>query len=171
MSYSYAHSNSESFTIVHARRLSSKVVADLVRCSQLYRRPAASSIQDYGEELALRLNKGYVSSYEFGFKKDNLRILSWFYTVDETGSITDDNRPGAIVSNVEVASANFFNFMTYSQKWVNTPSAEQEAFLKTLPFVRSSGLGPQDGNGRWVTDRNYYAGGVGLGRRTFQPWS
>lgn len=171
MSYSFTQTASETFTIVHARKLSSKVVADMVRCYQIYGRPSEESIQGYGEELALRLQKSYVESYEFGFKKDGKRILSWFYTVDENGAIKDDNRPGAILSGAEVAAASFFNFMTYSSKWSNTSASEKEAFLKTLPFTRSPGSPPQDGNGYWETDRNYYAGGVGLGRRSFKPRS
>jgi hypothetical protein len=171
MSYSFTQTASETFTMVHARKLSSKVVSDLVRCSQLYGRPSDESIQNYGEELALHLQKGYVSSYEFGFHKDDKRILTWFYTVDENGAIKDDNRPGAILSGGEVTAASFFNFMTYSSKWSNATASDKEAFLKTLPFIRGSGSPPQDGNGYWETDRNYYAGGVGLGRRTFKPWS
>jgi hypothetical protein len=171
MSHSFTQTVSETFTIVHARKLSSKVVADLVRCNQLYGRPSEQCIQDYGEELALRLQKGYVASYEFGFQKNDKRILTWFYTVDENGTIKDDNRPGAILSGAEVAAASFFNFMTTSFKWSNASASDKEAFLKTLPFTRSSGSPPQDGNGYWETDRNYYAGGVGLGRRSFKPWS
>jgi hypothetical protein len=76
-----SYSLAETFTHTEARYLASKVVADLYQCSRLYRSPAASDIPDYETELVERLVKGYISRYEFGFKKDGKRVVSWQYEV------------------------------------------------------------------------------------------
>jgi Bacterial HORMA domain family 1 len=165
----FTTSNSESFTIAHARKLTSKVVADMTRCSQIYGRPVASFIQSYGEELSILLRDGYVKSYEFGFQRNNIRVLSWFYTVDASSAIIDDARPGGIVASANVASAEWFNYLIRSQKWWNLPKPEREKIDGSLPIRRVGSDGPQDGNGYWEIDRNYSAGGVTLARRTYKP--
>ena len=56
------------------------------------------SIRDYAEELAQYLNEGYLEEYEFGYKKDNKRVVSWRYKVDENGPLTADDRAGKVVA-------------------------------------------------------------------------
>jgi hypothetical protein len=85
MTYSYTSTSTVSFTVTEARRLASKVVTDMARCSQIYGRPSIQEIQEYGDELTLLLKDGYVHNYEFGFKNDERRVISWSYSVDVTG--------------------------------------------------------------------------------------
>lgn len=77
--------------------LSSKVAADMHLCAQYYGEPSEQSIREFAEELAQYLNAGYVAEYEFGYKKDGKRIVSWRYKVDENGVLTTDDRPGKVV--------------------------------------------------------------------------
>lgn len=169
MSYTFTQSATESFTVTHARKLTSKVVTDLIRCSQLYGQPSQAKIQEYGEELTTLLQGGYLSTFEFGFKKDEKRILTCFYTVDENGNMKDDGRPGGIESGVNIVGASFFTYLAHSNKWDNLPSQEREKITNSIPIKRGGGSPPTDGLGYWANDRNYYAGGVGLGRRSFKP--
>jgi hypothetical protein len=169
MSFTMTRTASESFTITHAKILASKVTADMRRCQQNYGKPSDSEINDYGTELALLLRDGYVDAYEFGFSRDDARILSWRYSVDASGQITTNDRPGGVIAGVNISGAWFFNQLTRSTAWEKLTSATQESVTAGLPIRRVTKSGPRDGAGKWVYDLNYSSGGVTLGRKAFQP--
>lgn len=168
MSFSYTKTATSTFTIIHARYLSSKVAADMHLCASYYGQPSEQRIREYAEELAQYLNEGYVSEYEFGYKKDGKRVVSWRYRVDANGNLTTDDRPGKVVPYVDITGASFFNFLTPSSRFFNLPASEQARFEGGLPVQRPSGTPPSDGSGYWASDRNYFSGGQGLNRQTFQ---
>jgi hypothetical protein len=157
------------FTIVHARYLASKAAADMHLCSQYYGKPSEQRIREYAEELAQYLNAGYLAAYEFGYKKDGKRIVCWRYRVDSSGALTTDDRPGKVVPYVDVTGAIFFNFLTHNSRFFQLSSDEQARFEAGLPLQRTGGDPPSDGSGYWMADRNYFSGGCGLNRQTFQP--
>jgi len=167
----YSYTKSESFTIVHARRLSSKVAADMHLCAQYYGRPSEENIRNYAEELAQYLNEGYIKEYEFGYVKNNRRVVSWRYRVDENGNLTTDDRPGKLPAYVDISRATFFNYLTQNSRFFQLSASEQARFKSGLPVQRVNGDSPSDGDGYWTTDRNYYSAGRGLNRQTFQPLS
>jgi Bacterial HORMA domain family 1 len=169
MSYSFTKSNS--FTITNARHLASKVAADMHLCAQYYGKPNEQRIREYAEELAQYLNEGYLAAYEFGYKKDGVRIVTWRYKVDASGAITSDDRSGKVVAYVDVTRATFYNFLTQNSAFFSLSCEEQARFEASLPIQRTVGVLPADGRGYWTSDRNYYSGGQGLGRQTFQPLS
>jgi hypothetical protein len=114
--------------------------------------------------------KGYVSEYEFGFKRDGKRIVSWQYEVKDGDLVGGgDDRSGGIYARADVLGASYYNFMTYSLKWSMLSHSEQEAFEASLPFIRADGSLPSDGSGYWTADRTYTRGGVAIARRTFRP--
>jgi hypothetical protein len=166
---SYSFTKSTTFTIVHARQLASKVAADMHLCAQYYGKPGEQRIREYAEELAQYLNEGYVAEYEFGFKKDGVRVVTWRYKIDSNGLITTDDRSGKVAAYVDVTDATYYNFLTQSSTFLSLTTDEQAKFESGLPLQRTGGSAPSDGNGYWTSDRNYYAGGQGLGRQTFQP--
>jgi Bacterial HORMA domain family 1 len=92
----YSVTTSDTFSIIHARKLSAKVAADMHLCAQYYGKPSEGQIRDYAEELAQFLNAGYVSEYEFGFQKDGKRVVTWRYTVDENGTLTSCTQTSTI---------------------------------------------------------------------------
>lgn len=163
---------SETFTRVHARYLASKVVADLHQCASIYGKPFQASIDGYRDELVEMLVHEYVDKYEFGFKKDNKRVVAWRYHVDTSGDLVggEDDRPGGIYARADVSAARYFNYMSYSSRWFALTSDDREQFREGLPFSRTSGSLPGDGNGYWSTDRSYANGGRQLRRETFKPW-
>ncbi len=83
---------SETFNIINARKLGAKVAADLYLCAQYYGEPTEDQIRKYAEELAQYLNEGYLAEYEFGFKRDGNRVVSWRYKVDEAGTLPRTTR-------------------------------------------------------------------------------
>jgi hypothetical protein len=136
-----------------------------------YGRPDAKDIEDYQSELIEMLANQYVYSYEFGFKTNEKRLLTWHYTVGADGGLHSDADAGAIYPKATVAQASYFNFMTYSSRWAGLTAAQQEAFKDglSISFRRTPGSGPVDGDGYWQTDHGYTAGGVRVERKTFRP--
>jgi hypothetical protein len=171
MSFSVTRTATSTFTIIHARYLASKVAADMHLCAQYYGHPSEQQIRDYAEELAQYLNKGYIYEYEFGYKKDGRRLVTWRYRLDENGVLTTDDRAGKVVAYVDISGGLFFNFLTHNARWFRLPLEQREQFENSLPIQRTGGQPPTDGAGYWVSDRNYFSGGRGLSRETFQPLS
>jgi hypothetical protein len=166
MSYTYT----QSFTRTHAKHLASKVVADLYQCALLYDRPSAGSLPGYEEELVTLLADGYVETYEFGFKRHGLRVLTWHYTVGPGGELEGDSRSGSLLRGVDLQDARYFNFLTHSYAWFDLTEAERETVEAGLPFRRTAGTAPSDGSGYWKTEHGYSAGGVLVQRKAFRPW-
>ncbi len=166
MSYTYT----KTFTRTHAKYLASKVIADLYQCSLLYDEPSQDSVEAYEEELTTLLADRYVGTYEFGFKRNGKRVLSWHYTVGSAGDLEGDSRSGSLTRGVDIGDAHYFNFLSYSDEWWALTSAERDAIKGTLPFSRKAGSAPGDGSGHWVTEHTYSSGGVLVARRVFRPW-
>jgi hypothetical protein len=157
------------FTRTNAKHLAAKVITDLYQCSMFYGRPPEDRIEEYETELIEMLANEYVSSYEFGFKRDGKRVLTWYYTVGVDGGLHGDSNAGAIYAKAAVADVAYFNFMMYSDKWSKLTEIQRTNFKTSLPFQRTAGAAPADGNGYWRTDHGYSAGGVRIQRKTFRP--
>lgn len=138
-------------------------------CAAYYGNPSEYLIREYAEELAQYLNAGYVAAYEFGYQKNGVRVVTWRYTVDANGYISTDDRPGKILAYVDISGARFFNVLSPNSTFYALESYQQSAFTSGLPVTRTVGAAPSDGSGYWMSDRNYYSGGCGIGRQTFQP--
>ena len=165
---SYSYTKSDTFTIIHARKLSSKVAADMYLCAQYYGNPSEEWIRLYAEELAQYLNQAYVAEYEFGYERANKRIVSWRYTIDANGTLTADDTAGKVVAYVDITGASFFNVLTQNVRYVGLSVQDKLQFNAGLPIQRRTGASPSDGLGYWTSDRNYSSGGCGLSRQTFQ---
>jgi hypothetical protein len=168
---SFSHTNSNTFSIINARKLASKVATDMHLCAQYYGNPSEERIRNFAEELAQYLNEGWIEEYEFGYQKNDKRIVSWRYKVDGNGVLTADDRAGKVVPYVDITGASFFNYLTQNSRYFQQPAEQRARFKSGLPIQRESGQPPSDGSGYWTSDLNYYSGGRGLNRLTFQPAS
>lgn len=159
------------FTRTHAKHLAAKVVSDLYQCHLLYDHPDLDDIENYEGELIEMLASEYVETYEFGFEKNDKRVLSLRYTVGADGGLHGDSNAGGVYAKASavVAGATYFNFMTYSTKWTKLSAAQRASFKSGLPIQRTSGSLPGDGDGYWQVDHGYTAGGVRVERKTFRP--
>jgi hypothetical protein len=167
---SYSYTLSETFSITHARHIASRLAGDMRLMNAYYDYPSLSSIDDYLEEIAELLAKGYLATFEIGFKRDGRRVFSLRYEVLADGTLSD-SRSGGVPAGHDVSGAEHLNYVTYSTKWSLLSEDERAAFKETLPVHRSYGPEPTDGNGRWVAeDRTYASGGAGVRRRRFEPW-
>ena len=166
-----SYSTSETFTLTHAKHLASKVVSDLYQCRKFYGEPSEAQIARYQDELIVMLAGGYVKDYEFGFKKNDLRVVSWQYLVNASGDLVGgaDDRSGGIYARADISGATHFNFMSYSQAWLDLASNEQSIVRTKHSINRNAGYLPSDGSGYWQTDRTYSSAGVAIERKTFRP--
>jgi hypothetical protein len=166
---SSSYSVSESFTIAHARHISSRVAADMRQMSRYYGYPDESHIENLLEELAQYLAAGFLSTFEIGFKRDGARLFTLFYEVLSDGSLSD-SRGGGVPAGIDITGAKTFNYLRQSDAFFRLNQDERDAFKAKLPVKRVFGEAPIDGKGRWVIeDRSYAAGGTGLRRRRFVP--
>jgi len=163
--YTYA----ESFTRVHARRLSGRVTTDLRQSYILYDRPSAASLEDYRVELEELLLGGYVEQYQFGFKKESRIVWSLRYIVRPDGALTGG--AGGVPVGVDASDATRFNYLTQPVSWYLLGDSAREAIESSLPFPRVVGSLPSDAHGYWENNKSYAAGGVGLQRAVFRSWS
>jgi len=76
-----------------------------------------------------------------------------------------------VISIFSITGATFFNYLTRNSRFFKLTADQQVRFKRDLPIQRTNGEPPSDGAGYWTSDRNYYSGGQGLNRQTFQPAS
>ncbi len=163
------NSATQTFTRTDAKYLASKVVADLYQCSRFYDKPQAAAISNYEEELIELLAHGYLSDYEFGFRKDGKRIVCWRYEVRGGDLVGTDDSSGRLYARADVTGADHYNHVTYTSKWYGLTQAERASFKAGVPISRSNGDLPGDGSGYWAVDKTYSSSGTAVSRRTYRP--
>lgn len=169
MSFSYSITASETFTVVHARYIASKVATDLMRFHRLYRSPSVEMIDDYELELVELLKHDVVERVVYGFKRGGKWTSATVrYKALSGGVLATDDDPGKIRPGFDITGAYFTSFLVYNARWSSLSLAEQTAIEEACPFKRTSGSEPTLEMGYWANDRNYIAGGRGLGRSTVQ---
>jgi Bacterial HORMA domain family 1 len=156
---------SASFTLTEARYLSSKVRADLRLTKLFYGSPTDQQIDDYGEEVALYLNAGYLDRVRFGFTRDEMWIpLTFEYTAAELADGTD-NDPGKVFPGFNIYGARFATYLWPNDRYKHESPGVKGAFTATLPVSRSYGT-EAPAYGTWTWDNVYCSAGTGLKRRT-----
>ncbi len=163
------YSITQTFTRTNARYLASKVVSDLYQCSRFYGSPSASRVPDYETELVELLVAGYLSAYEFGFKKDGQRVVTWQYEVRNGDLVGTDDGPGRVYARADVTGAEHYNYATYTDEWFALTQTQKDSFKAGIPIDRTAGDLPTDGSGYWVSDKTYSNGGTAVSRRTYRP--
>lgn len=165
------YTTSDSFTLVHARKLAAKVAADMDQCRRLYGDPGTAEIEAYRAELIVMLHGGYISTYEFGYQtSDERRVVTWLYTVSPDGDLDGGQRSGGLYAQAVTSNATIFNSLTTNADWSGLGSSGQQDVTKQHSIRRITGQPPTDGSGRWVRDKTYSAGGVAIERQEFRPW-
>jgi hypothetical protein len=165
MSYSFTNSETQTFTLTHAKYLASKVVADLKRIQRLYGSPSDTTIINYESEFIEFLKKGYLSEVTYGFQKDNKWVEPTLrYTSrDLAGMMYGDDDPGQIKPNANISGATFKSYLVTNSAYNNLSSNEHANFENSLPFKRTGAETPGI-NGYMSTDKSYTSGGRTLER-------
>ena len=165
----YSYTLSETFTITHARHIASRMAADFRLMRMYYGEPSEAMIEAYLEEVALTLAKGYLSTFEVGFRRNGSRVVSLFYEARADGTLRDD-RAGGVQPGADVSGTQQFSYLTYTDKWDSLTPQQKVDFKARLPIQRTSQPAPSDGDGYWVdNDRSFGAGGARVQRARFVP--
>ena len=69
MSTSYTSSGSDTFTLLHARQMASKVATDLLRFQRFYNYPSDDDIAKYEGEMTHLLKHDVVGNVVYGFQR------------------------------------------------------------------------------------------------------
>jgi Bacterial HORMA domain family 1 len=165
MSSSYSVSESESFTITHAKHMAAKVATDLKRVQRLYETPSDAWIQAFEQELIAYLKAGYLREVTYGFRRDDTWVEPTLrYTAkDLAGSTASDDDPGQIRPGASTDGCSFYSYLIQNDVWDTLTPDEQAAFKKDLPFQRTGALEPTV-SGYLSQDKSYSAGGKALNR-------
>lgn len=165
MSSSFVITESQTFTVTHAKHIASKVATDLKRMQRFYTYPSDSDIQEYETEIIELLKKGYLGTVTYGFKKDDKWIEPTlrYSAKDIAGIATADDDPGRIRPGANISGASFYSYLTYSPAWGKLTQDQKDEFKKTLPF-RRGGANEPGISGYLSNDKTYSAGGRALDR-------
>lgn len=165
-----SYTTTSTFTRTSARHIGSKVMGDLRRLRSYYGDPSEDDIENFYEEFVELLVNGYLDSMEYGFKRNNERVVSLKYEVEANGTLSDDHS-GGVYARANITGASWFSFLSYSDKWFGLSAADKAAFKAHSPVKRVPADEPNDGSGYWTVDRSYSSDGTGTQRRTFRPAS
>ena len=171
MTFSFTLSESQTFTITHARHMASKVRTDLKRLQRFYGYPSDRSIDDYETEIIELLKAGYLGTVTYGFMRDDKWIEpSLRYTARDLDVFgTNDDDPGKIRPGANVDGATFYSYLTYNSVWDQLSDDQKDAFKKSLPFYRGGAPEPSV-DGYLNADRTYSSGGRALERATVRSY-
>jgi len=171
MSSSYTNSESQTFTLTHAKKIAAKVATDLKRMQRFYGLPFDEDIQKYEEEVVLFLQAGYLKKVSYGYKKNDnwIEPTLHYEAQDLNDASTSDDDPGRIRPGANIANANFHSYLIKNYKWANLTSQEKEAFNKSLLFNRTSANEPGI-NGYLIQDKTYSSGGKSIIRSTVKTY-
>lgn len=169
MSGSYTFSESQTFTITHARQLASKVATDLKRIQRFYGSPGDDEIDAYENELIPMLKNGYLKDVTYGYRRNGTFIEpSLKYTAKELmGMEADDDDPGRVLPGANIKGAYFGSYMNYTSKWFALSEKERKEFEEQLPFGRVTAAQPK-AEGNYIEDKTYSSGGQSLNRSSLK---
>lgn len=162
----------KTFTITHARYVTSKVAADLRQLQLFYGSPSDERIAAFAEEAAILLRDGYLERVDYGFKRSGTYfgdewVLMLRYTA-RNGSLADDHA-GRVPPGVDISATRFSSFLSYSATFLALPLAEQARVEADLPIRRSAADEAGFVVGTWGGQRTYSSSDQGLGRSVFKP--
>jgi len=165
MSVTFTRSGIETFTVLHARYLASKVATDLQRFQRFYGSPSDLHINSYEAELVHLLSEDVVETVVYGFKRqERWTEAAVRYRAVPGGVLVTNDDPGKIRPGIDITGAHFASFLEYNAKWWAHSTTKRESIRAQLPFVRGSGDVPSLERGYWTDDLTYTAGGRSLGR-------
>lgn len=164
------YTTSETFTRSNARYVASKVAADLRLLQRFYGRPTDAEIDAYVGELVELLLGGYVQRVTYGFKRGSAWAVALRYEARLDGTLDADDRAGRVTPGISITGASFYSYLVHSYTWDLLDPAEQARIEARLPVQRTGADEPSSGNGSWVQDRSYSAGGSGVRRASLRPW-
>jgi hypothetical protein len=162
---------SKTFTITHARYVTSKVAADLRQLQLFYGAPPDSQIEAYAEEAALLLRDGYLERVDYGFRRQNptcgaqwVLLLRYF---TRNGTLAD-NYAGRVPPGVDIRGTHFWSYLTYTAPFFALSESERSKVKAALPIQRTAGREAGFVCGTWGGERSYSSADSGVARSVFK---
>ncbi len=128
-------------TATQAKRLASRIGAELLQVQTFYGKPDAETLNKYIAEAEMFLDAGYLRSIRYGFKKGGEVIFEVAYTAQSANG-TDD-KPGRVPPTAEVTGGTWFSYLTYSEPFCRLTREQQQAFKAKSPLEREAADEPQ----------------------------
>ncbi|WP_153799674.1 HORMA-1 domain-containing protein [Foetidibacter luteolus] len=171
MSISYTTSNTQTFTLTHAKYLACKVAADLKRIQRFYNSPSDMEIADYEMELTEYLKAGYLAEVTYGFQRNGnwVEPTLRYSARDLAGLVGSDDDPGRVRTNANVTGAVFTSYLIRNDAYHQLSTADQEKFRGQLPFSRTGAPAPGV-TGYISQDKSYSSGGKALDRSSVKSF-
>ena len=170
MSSTYTDTGSQTFTRLHAKKISYRVAADLKRIQRLYDVLTDQEIEDYDAELIELLTAGYLGTVTYGFRRNEKWIEPTLrYTAFELADPSFGDDPGRVPARADVSGATFYSYLTYSSAWDALSSSGRATFERSLPVKRVGAPEPSV-DGYMQRDLAYSAGGRGVRREIVRSW-
>jgi hypothetical protein len=163
------NTTSNTFTIANARQVASKIKTDLKLVQREYDYPSDTAIENYGDEAAELLNRGYLGTVSYGFRRDGNWVFVLTYTARTDGTLTADDRAGKVPRGLDLAGTSFYSYLTYSPSWDQLTGSARDAVNAALPFQRTGAPEPGTAGGYWTSGQTYASNGSGTERRTYVP--
>lgn len=166
-----AYTLTRTFTITHARYVTSKIAADLRQLRLFYGSPPDTDIESYAEEAALLLRDGYLERVDYGFKREDPTMGSqWVLLLRYTArnGLLEDDHAGRVPPGVYTADARFWSFLSYSGRFFALSEAERVQVTAALPIKRTPGREAGFATGTWTGARTYSTAEQGVARSVFR---
>lgn len=138
--------STQTSTVTQAKRLASRIGAELLQIQAFYGKPDVTTLTKYIEEAAIFLAAGYLRSVQYGFKKNGKVIFEVEYTSQSATGI--DDKPGRVPPAADVSGGTWFSYLSYSDAFFNKLThAQREAFKSKSPLHREPADPPQRADG------------------------
>lgn len=171
MSMSFTVSESNTFTVTHARHMAAKIATDLKRLQRFYGAPSDADIANYEAEVVALSKAGYLDKVSYGFRRNGnwIEPSLHYLAKDLYGAPATNDDPGKVSAAADITGASFYSFLTFSSAWLALTYGARTAFESTLPFKRNDAPTPGV-EGYLVADRTYSAGGKALERSSVRSY-
>lgn len=159
----YTTTQSETFTVTHARHIAAKVATDLKRMQRFYERPDDREIDTYEKEVVALLRGDYLDAVTYGFHRAGTWVVALKYAARQGGVVVVDASPGNVPMGADVRDCAFGSFFAGNSQWRTlTEEKKRQVYANAgLPYFRVLG-DDYDASNQWHADKVYSAGGRGV---------
>ncbi|MGU9951151.1 MAG: hypothetical protein ACNYPH_02355 [Gammaproteobacteria bacterium WSBS_2016_MAG_OTU1] len=167
MNYGTA-TESNTFSVTHARHIAAKVATDLKRMQRFYSLPNDEDIDDYEKEIIALLQGNYIDWVVYGFQDSNKWVVALKYAARHGGILIEDDSPGRIPIGHNISRCSFTSLLSYTNKWNQlNDDQKKQVYIKANVLSFKERVTGRDYYGAWrSSDKVYSAGGRGVLRHT-----
>jgi hypothetical protein len=165
----YTSTQTETFTIAHAKKIAANVASDLMRFHRLYGAPSDERIKNYEAEIVELLKLEALEEVTYGFRRnDKWTPAAVRYKALPGGDLMGNDDPGKIKPGIDIEGAVFGSYLEHNANWARLTEQQRHDVQTACGFTRGDSPTPGLEKGVWVSDHTYSAGGRGVERSTIR---